>query len=185
MEFLPEISPPHLHLVLAPRPVGCRLMTALTAHLAQSGHVHVLDGGNSFDGYGLARQLRHNQADVWAALGRVAVARGFTCYQMITLLRGVSQLRHEGQRQPTLVLNLLDAFYDENVLLEERRRLLVNGLEFLCALSRRAPVAVSASPPAPGRTGELIDLLAHAAGQVWEFELLPPPAAALRLFEDG
>jgi hypothetical protein len=171
-----QLSPRQLHLVIAPHRAQRQMMTILTARLALSGQVRLLDAGNCFDGYGLARQLRQ-QTSYWRqALERVSVARAFTCYQVETLLsESLSDL------SPVLVLNLLDTFYDENVKLAERLRLLDISLAELHRLCRLASVAVSASQPKPGQAGELLELLTAAAGQVWSYEE-PQPVEPLRLF---
>jgi hypothetical protein len=171
-----QLSPRQLHLVIAPHRAQRQMMTILTARLALSGQVRLLDAGNCFDGYGLARQLRQ-QTSYWRqALERVSVARAFTCYQVETLLsESLSDL------SPVLVLNLLDTFYDENVKLAERLRLLDISLAELRRLCRLASVAVSTSQPKPGQAGELLELLTAAAGQVWSYEE-PQPVEPLRLF---
>ena len=171
-----QLSPRQLHLVLAPHRAQRQMMTVLTARLAVTGQVRLVDAGNCFDGYGLARQLRQQTSYWQAALERVSVARAFTCYQVETLLtESVSGF------SPVLVLNLLDTFYDENVKLSERLRLLEVSLAELRRLCRAASVAVSASLPARGQPGELLEILAGVAGQVWSFEE-PQPADPLRLF---
>jgi hypothetical protein len=106
----------------------------------------------------------------------VSVARAFTCYQVETLLT-----ESVADFSPVLVLNLLDTFYDENVKLSERVRLLEVSLSELRRLCRSASVAVSASLPNRDQPGELLEILASAAGQVWSFEE-PQPAEPLRLF---
>jgi hypothetical protein len=171
-----QLSPRQLHLVLAPHRAQRQMMTILTARLALTGQVRLVDAGNCFDGYGLARQLRQQTAYWQQALERVSVARAFTCYQVETLLtESVSDF------SPVLVLNLLDTFYDENVKLNERLRLLEVSLAELRRLCRAASVAVSASLPARDQPGELLEILAGAAGQVWSFEE-PQPAEPMRLF---
>jgi hypothetical protein len=151
-------------------------MTALTVRLALVGMVRLVDAGNSFDGYGLARLLRQQTMDWRAALERVIVARAFTCYQVETLLtEAVADF------SPVLVLDLLDTFYDENVKLPERLRLLQVSLTHLRRLCQMASVAVSACLPARDQPGELLEMLADAAGQVWSFEE-PLPVEPLRLF---
>ena len=82
---------------------------------------------------------------------------------------------------PVLVLNLLDTFYDENVKLHERLRLLEVSLAELRRLCRTASVAVSACYPTRDQPGELLEMLTGAAGQVWSFEE-PQPVEPLRLF---
>jgi len=176
MDFALQLSPRQLHLVLAPHRAQRQMMTVLTARLVLTGRVRLVDAGNCFDGYGLARQLRQQTSFWQAALERVSVARAFTCYQVETLLtESVSDF------SPVLVLNLLDTFYDENVRLPERLRLLEVSLAELRRLCRSASVAVSASYPSRDQPGELLEILSGAAGQVWSFEE-PQPAEPLRLF---
>jgi hypothetical protein len=129
----------HFYLVLAPRPVGRAWMNAFAARLALAGPALVLDGGNSFDALGIARQVRRQTADLEMALGRLRVARAFTCYQMVAMLASLSG-------QPALlVFDLLATFCDESVALTERARLLEQALAHLRRLSVTAPLAVSAS----------------------------------------
>ena len=171
-----QLSPRQLHLLVAPHRPQRQAMTALAARLAAAGRVRLLDAGNCFDGYGLARQLRQHTSRWQEALERVSVARAFTCYQVETLLtESVSDF------SPVLVLNLLDTFYDENVNLAERLRLLEVSLGELQRLCRTASVAVSTSLPKPGQPVELLEILAGAARQVWRFEE-PQPVEPLRLF---
>ena len=171
-----QLSPRQLHLVIAPHRAQRQMMTILTARLALTGRVRLVDAGNCFDGYGLARQLRQQTSYWQQALERVSVARAFTCYQVETLLsESVSDF------SPVLVLNLLDTFYDENVKLAERQRLLDISLAELKRLCRAASVAVSTGLPTRDQPGELLEMLAAAAGQVWSFEE-PQPVEPLRLF---
>jgi len=62
------------------------------------------------------------------------VARAFTCYQVETLLT-----ESVADFSPVLVLNLLDTFYDENVKLSERMRLLEVSLAELRRLCDQHP----------------------------------------------
>ncbi|HSB65780.1 MAG TPA: hypothetical protein VLD65_04330 [Anaerolineales bacterium] len=171
-----QLSPRQLHLVIAPHRAQRQMMTILTARLALTGRVRLLDAGNCFDGYGLARQLRQQTSYWQPALERVSVARAFTCYQVETLLS-----ESVADFSPVLVLNLLDTFYDENVKLAERLRLLEVSLAELRRLSRAASVAVSTCLPTRDQPGELLEILSQAAGQVWSYEE-PQLAEPLRLF---
>jgi hypothetical protein len=176
MEHPLQLFPRQLHLVIAPHRAQRQMMTLLAARLALTGRVRLVDAGNCFDGYGLARQLRQQTSSWQPALERVSVARAFTCYQVETLLTELVS-----DFAPVLVLNLLDTFYDENVKLVERVRLLEVSLGELRRLGRAASVAVSVSLPAPGQPGELLEKLEGASGQVWSFEE-PQPVEPLRLF---
>jgi hypothetical protein len=163
MDAMLELSPARLHLLLAPRSIRRRMMMLFTARLARAGPVCVLDGGNSFDAYGLARELRRQGGGWQAALERTSVARAFTCYQMAALLSQTAV-----GREPALVLDLLDTFADESVPLAERRRLLRTGLVEVQRLGRQSTVVISAAPA--GQPVELLAELQAVAGQIWRFE---------------
>lgn len=168
MNTLPEPSTGHLWLVLA-RHAARQPMLDMAARLAQRGVLRVLDGGNSFNAYTVARNLGQlvggGGEALENALRRIHVARAFTCYQMLTLLNETPAAPY-----PTLVLDLLATFYDENVDLHESQRLLEICIQHLLRLSRLAPVVVSAQAlrlrsPVQDR-GVLVKLLEDAAHQV-------------------
>lgn len=169
MDITLKLSSARLHLVLAERGMRRQVMTGLTAHLAQHSAVRLLDGGNSFDGYALARLL-HQQGPQWRlALDRIRVARAFTCYQMATLLAQTDALP-----RPTLVLDLLDTFADENTPFADRQRLLELCLVDLQRLCQPAQVAVSVCMPPPSPQAEqlverLTAAVVQADGEVWSF----------------
>jgi hypothetical protein len=163
-------------LVVAPH-AGGALMMELVARLAGRGPLRLLDGGNRFDLYrcsqAIARALDGGTADLRDVLGRIQLARAFTCYQMVALLAETP-----ARPVPTLVLDLLSTFYDESVPAGESRRLLETCLCDLQRLSVLAPVAVSAQP-GPNRP-ELLEVLRAAAGQVCLLQPhLPPPQPRL------
>jgi hypothetical protein len=163
-----------LYTLLAPRHVGIRFLTHLTAKMALEGPVRVLDGGNCFQARALQRKLRRHGRDVYQAVERVQVARAFTCFQMVALLS-----EQETLPMPILILDLLATFGDESVSERQRRRLLDQALSQLQRLSRPAPVIVSAPSLDPG--DEWIQRLASTADQVWHDDT-PPSAKQLSLF---
>ena len=67
-QIVPEAG--KISLLVAPSLTRPLLLEA-TAQLALKDSVTILDGGNSFDGYGLARLLRSKTADLQAALHNV------------------------------------------------------------------------------------------------------------------
>ena len=161
-----------ISLVVAPRAIVPSLMMMLAA-MALRGRVIVVDGGNCFDGYALARALRRHTHQVQAALKQVWLSRAFTCYQMFALL---SKTPADGL--PTLAIDFLSTFYDDNVRLDESQRLLEACIPHLQRLSQSAPVIVSATPPAPlcAEKAALAGALQEAAGSAaWQFESLPVP----------
>lgn len=163
----PDIN--HLLLVVAPH-AAAPLIWELAARLAVRDAVRVLDGGNRFNVYPVAKALRRMTADLEDALGRITLSRAFTCYQMLALLQEtpVSDC-------PTLLLDFLATFYDENVDLPESRRLLATCLPHLRRLSACAPLIISVKPPPPiaAERQALIDQLQQTVDQSWTLE---PPA---------
>jgi len=135
--MLPELAADRIVLIVAPRAARDGMLD-LTATLARRGPVRVLDGGNQFNAYYVARAVRRHATNLSEILARVDLARAFTCYQMEALL-----LASPAEWVPTVVLDFLSTFYDENVPLAERRRLLQRCALHLRRLSRRAPVVVS------------------------------------------
>ena len=180
MDSTLEPIPGQLLLLIAPH-AGGELMLELIARLACRGQLRLLDGGNRFDVYrcnlAVARQLGGQTAGLPETLGRIHLARAFTCYQMVALLHEIP-----AQPVPTLVLDLPATFYDENVSLAESLRLLQACLGELHRLNRLAPVAVSARPGSPGGRPELLGVLQEAAARVWRLEA-PAPPPLLRLFD--
>ena len=167
-----------ISLVAAPRTVVPSLMS-LIASLALRGRLIVLDGGNCFDGYALARALRRQTHHVYAALQAAQLSRAFTCYQMVAML---AELPVDGT--PVIVLDMLSTFLDENVALAKRQRLLDNSLALLRRISQAAPVAVwSRSRSTPNEEDRvLLTPLLEAAHEIWELETPELPDHQLPLF---
>jgi hypothetical protein len=168
--------PGDLLLVIAPH-AGGAIMWDLIARLACRGALRLLDGGNRFDVYrcnlAVGHALGGQTADLPPVLERIRLARAFTCYQLVALLKETPT-----QPVPTLVLDLLSTFYDENVSTAESLRLLQICLTHLERLNRLAPVAISVRPGPPESRPELLNVLLEAAGQVWTLEPnvpKPPP----------
>jgi hypothetical protein len=170
------LYPGRLHLLLAPPAVRAEMVNALVARLACIGPLLVLDGGNCFQAHRIVRQVRRQTPQLKSALERIHIARAFTCYQVVALLADTP-----AASVPTLVLELLSTFQDENVPLHERRRLLQASLGELRRLSQQAPTLVSAALESVHQSGELLALLEESADQVYRFEPQTAPEA-LRLF---
>jgi hypothetical protein len=141
-------------LVVGPRAI-CPTLLALTARLAEAGPVRVVDGGNRFNVYTVARAAR-GRSEV---LNRITVSRAFTCYQVLTMLEHasatlVAETADGGLVPPRLaraipvpfiVLDLLSTFYDESVQAGERKRLLracITHLERLVGVSAPRPTGI-------------------------------------------
>ena len=144
MSLLPDLATSvatgELGLVIGPRAERLQMLE-LSARLALHGAVRVLDGGNSYNALYVARYVRRQTVQLDETLNRILVARAFTCYQMVTLLCETAV-----SPTPTLVLDLLATFGDENVDLGESIRLLRLAIVQLQRLCRLAPVVVSIRP---------------------------------------
>jgi hypothetical protein len=117
-------------------------MLELSAHIAAQGPVRILDGSNSSNVRYIANSLRRMTPEIYPALERVYLARAFTCYEMVTLIK-----RTLADGIPTLLPGLLSTFYDEDVPLIESQRLLKLSLKNLRDLCVSQPIVISARPP--------------------------------------
>ncbi len=167
-----------ISLVVAPRGVVQSLMTMLAA-LALRGRVIVLDGGNCFNGYALARAIRQHTHQVKDVLKQVMLSRAFTCYQMTAML---AKLPIDGT--PVIVLDMLATFLDENVNFNKRQRLLDNSLNLLRRISEGAPAAVWARTRATptGEDQQFLAPLLETAQDIWELQAPEIPVHQLPLF---
>ena len=169
----------NISLVVAPRAVIPGLMQMLST-LALRGPLAVIDGGNCFDGYALARAIRRQTHQVQTALQQVWLSRAFTCYQMGAML---GEIQTGGR--PVIVLDMLATFLDENVNFSKRQRLLENCLNLLRRISQDAPVAVWArtrSAPADEENQLLMTPLRECAHDLWELQAPQTPEHQLPLF---
>ncbi len=161
MDSLPDAVAGKMGLLIGPR-AEREAMLKVAARLALRGPVHILDGGNSFDAFQVARHIRRQTPLLDQALDRIQVARAFTCYQVVTLFT-----QTPASDRPYLVLDMLATFYDESVSLAESERLLGIVVGHLGRLSHLAPVLVSIRPPLmPDRSG-LVRILCQAADQLY------------------
>jgi len=159
-------------MVLTAPHAASKLMLELAARLSLAGDVRVLDGGNRFNVYPVARAARRRSHDLTAALARIHLSRAFTCYQLYALL---AETPADGL--PVLIIDFLATFYDDNVRLAESQRLLSACIPHLVRLSRSAPVVVSAKLPTHLSAEKLVlaEALQAAAHNNWQLEALPRP----------
>jgi hypothetical protein len=170
--WFPELARPlgnQVLLVVAPHAAN-PLMLELAARLAVDQPMRVLDGGNRFNVYPVAKAVRRRTARLEEALGRITLSRAFTCYQLQAQLE-----ESPNSSDPTLLLDMLSTFLDESVPLPESRRLLGKCLPHLHRLASTAPLVVSAKPMTPLSLERqvLLDMLQVAADQCWVLEPVP------------
>jgi hypothetical protein len=176
MENLPVPTSGQIVLLAAPHHFLRNTVPPLLAHIAQDGPLKVLDGGNAFQPNVVARHLRLQVPQVYGQLESIQIARAFTCYQVLALLAETP-----AEKTTIFGLELMDTFYDENVPVRERRRLLDDCVLHLRRLSLNAAVAVSISLLSTGQSDEWLTRLAPIANRVWRFED-PQQPAQLKLF---
>jgi hypothetical protein len=166
-------------LVLVAPHAAAQTMITLAAHLALRGPLRLLDGCNRFNAFLAARCLRSIGApNLEETLKNIHMARAFTCYQMTVMLEQTPP-----GPLPTLIIDLLDTFYDESAPLPERRRLAQRCAQRLKVLGKHAPVVVSLRPPPPDQadpTG-LQTIIQKAANLLWQ-QTVPQPPPPLKLF---
>jgi hypothetical protein len=173
----PLSTPARIHwlLVVGPRSLNATMLTAI-ARLGERGPVRVLDGGNRFNAYTVARAAGGRPE----VLNRITVSRAFTCYQVLSLLESTPAIQ-----APSVLLDMLNTFYDESVQVGERKRLLRACIIHLERLARAASGAVSIHPPAVASQAavELLGML-QASATLETFFIQPEAAAPepLRLF---
>lgn len=109
------------------------LITALTLR----GSLYTIAAGEWLPGYGLARAIRRRTVMLAETLERGRLARPFTCYQLVDLLADAAL-----DGDPILILDFLHTFYDSDISLAVRFRVLRECCQHLQRLSRTQPVAV-------------------------------------------
>jgi hypothetical protein len=161
-------------LLVGPRNLNFTLLTAI-ARLGERGSLRVLDGGNRFNAYTVARAARGREE----VLNRITVSRAFTCYQVLSLLESTP-----ATSSPFVLLDLLCTFYDESVQAGERKRLLRACIPHLRRLEQAAGGVVSIHPPGvPSQVAiELLGLLQEAAGDAYFVQPAAPVPEPMRLF---
>lgn len=162
MNALFPINLPNQILLVMGEHAATPWMLELAARLSLNRPVRVLDAGNRFNVYPVARSIRLHHHNPYSALQRIRLSRAFTCYQVDTLLK-----EWQGTDPILLVFDLLATFYDENVDLAESQRLLLLVLARLSKLSQTMPVVVSTRLPATicAERMVLFDLLKEYAGE--------------------
>jgi hypothetical protein len=158
--------------LVAPAGAG-GIVPSLLTELALRGPMNVLDGGNHFPVYRLIQLLRLRLPDPMPVAGRVTIRRAFTCHQMTALLEATP-----AHHQPTVLLDPLSSFYDENVPLYEARHLLETCLRHVNRLRQAAGVLAVIIPPDIPERLPLFDRFCSAGGSLLTLE--PAPLLALQ-----
>lgn len=169
--MIPFPTSGELVLLSAPRLYLWHTLPTCIARMAGGNSLRLLDGGNRLNLYGITREIRRYSSRVQDILENIYITRAFTCYQAAALLAEASM-----NQQPLLVLDLLVTFYDENVSLFERIKLLNECIVHLQRVSETAPVLITNSPPKQ-QDDPFYKILEESAERTWSME--PPSQAVL------
>lgn len=112
-------------------------ITELFAAMALRGPFYAIAGGEWLPTYALVRLLRRRTVAIHEVLGRVRLARPFTCYQVLDLLTDIRP-----ERDPVLVLDFLHHFHNPDIPLDVRQRVLRQCCQQLERLSLLRPLLV-------------------------------------------
>lgn len=178
--LLDASTEPRLTLLWGARTPTRSLLAAVTVLAARGQQVRIFDGGNSFDGYFVARLARRLNPDPGGVLGRIQLSRAFTCFQLAQLIEA-----SPATSAPLFVLDLLATFYDESIPLRDSERLLNTTLTHLKRLAAAGPVVVGTQEPRTlvKERWSLLDQLQASADGAWLLRSPPAPEPAQpRLF---
>ncbi len=151
--------------------VGSRLilptLLKMTARLAETGEVRVVDCGNAFDIF-IAGSGKIRSMDV---LGRIKVSTAYNCHEVLATLEGMP-----ATPEPFVILDLLRAFSGTGIWMEERKRVLNLCLGHMNRLNRCAGGLVSVHPPnVLCKTEiELLKIIQAGARETYRVEIAPP-----------
>ena len=173
MDILPALAQGRLCLAVIHPAMGHAWLMEPMASLAERGPIQVIDGGNHFNAYRLAKAIGGHGLDPTPVLRQVFVSRSFACHQLAACLSLVTS-----RPLPLIVLDFLATFQDESVPLHERRKLFNVCLWRLRQISRTGPILITAKA-----NTEFIGPLAENCDQILQTELKPLPAT-LPLFQD-
>ena len=172
MDILPALTQGRLCVALIHPAIGHTWLMQPLATLAQCGPLKVIDGGNHFNAYRLAKAIRSQGVDPTPILKQVYISRSFTCHQLAACLASVSV-----QSFPLIILDFLATFQDENVPLYERKRLFSTCLIRLKQIARCNPILVTVK----ANQADFVAALLANSDQVFQSEY-QPAFVALPLF---
>lgn len=176
MNTLPEIAPGSLQVLS--QPSRLRLIetagrqsegiTELFAALAMHGPFYAIAGGEWLPTYALVHAIRRQTPDIHQVLGRVRLARPFTCYQVLDLLE---ETRPE--RDPILVLDFLHHFYNPDLQPDVRQRVLEQCCRHLQRLALSRGLIVFTERLETEEYARFFPLVAAVADDILHTEAMP------------
>lgn len=154
------ISPSRLLVIETPGRSGDAI-TELFAALALRSSFYAIAGGEWLPTYALVRFLRRRTPSLPQVLGRIRLARPFTCYQLLDLLTDIRP-----ERDPVLVLDFLHHFYNPDIPVAVRQRVLEQCCRRLEQLALTRPLLVFVQSLPTEEYQELFPLVERMADRV-------------------
>jgi hypothetical protein len=136
-------------------------VTELFAALAMRGSFYAIAGGEWIPTYALVQSIRRKTPEVHQILGRVRLARPFTCYQVLDLLEDIRP-----ERDLILILDFLHHFYNPDIQPPVRRRVLEQCCRHLRDLALLRPVIVLVQQVRTEEYDQFFPLVAAAADEI-------------------
>lgn len=143
-------------------------ITELFAAFALRGSFYAIAGGEWLPTYALVQSVRRKTTEVRQVLGRVRLARPFTCYQVLDLLEDIRP-----ERDPILILDFLHHFYNPDIQPGVRRRVLEQCCKHLQRLALLRPLLVFVERMQTEEYKQFFPLVAAAADELLRLDEMP------------
>jgi hypothetical protein len=151
-------QPGEIHLIAGQQRSVWPATQVIADFLVLLGPLRIILGGNRYTLQYLPLMLSNRVVDIYSVIESIHVSRAETCYQMLDALQKTPSIK-----EPLLMMEMLDPFYDENLSNSEVKGLLARCIAILHRVSKIAPVFISADPDK--ERPELIKMLFAAATQ--------------------
>lgn len=153
-------------------------ITELFAALAMRGAFYAIAGGEWLPTYALVQRIRRETPEIEQILGRLRLARPFTCYQVLDLLE---EIRPE--RTPVLILDFLHHFYNPDIQLPVRQRVLEQCCRHVQRLALSRPLLVFVQEMQTEEYRRFFSMLAAVADEILQAdEMVDVEHSQLALF---
>lgn len=148
----------------------------MAAHAASLGKmIAVVDGCNRFNVHSISKFARQHKIDPDLLLRRIFLSRGFTCYQMESVITGrLPQFLKQTGSSTALIFGLLDTFYDNQAPLREVVQILQRIIVALQDIRQQGTSLLLVSQEwniHPSERNRLFHSLKSSMDQVYRFEV--------------
>ena len=144
------------------------------------GSFYAIAGGEWIPTYALVQSVRRKTTDVQQVLGRVRLARPFTCYQVLDLLEDIRP-----EHDPILILDFLHHFYNPDIQPPVRRRVLEQCCKHLQRLALLRPLIVFVERLHDGGIPAVLPAGGRRADEVLRLDEMPAPGDVQLSFFGG